>query len=390
MVVRTLLEVFPSATLWQPSRGEFVFVGQMQSLILDASRLDSRVQHSPTIREDFASMGYAQPLTILTDFLLTSDDLRRYAGEGALNTDDLPLLEFTAPRGLFLETERTNDDLVRSFRTREFPPLAHVPGGALEAPELRAAMGRLSLRQSRLDDALRQFELTLGSNPRFIPALLGRADVLARSGQVLRARTDLEAVLRLEPGNAAAHLALARLYKGQGLLGETRDQLRAVVRSDGPLVSEALTLLGELSLQAGSAAEARGHLQRAVVLRPEDAGSWSLLGLALEQEGQLSEAIRAHRRAAGLDEYASNFRTRLARTLREAKLLDDALREGERAVASNPLLVEPYLELASIHTARQDNGAATATLERALQADPNNVRARRELERVREMKDSRS
>jgi Flp pilus assembly protein TadD len=156
------------------------------------------------------------------------------------------------------------------------------------------------------------------------------------------------------------------------------------------LVSEALTLLGELSLQAGSAAEARGHLQRAVVLRPEDAGSWSLLGLALEQEGQLSEAIRAHRRAAGLDEYASNFRTRLARTLREAKLLDDALREGERAVASNPLLVEPYLELASIHTARQDNGAATATLERALQADPNNVRARRELERVREMKDSRS
>jgi tetratricopeptide (TPR) repeat protein len=98
----------------------------------------------------------------------------------------------------------------------------------------------------------------------------------------------------------------------------------------------------------------------------------------------LTEAIGAHRRATELSEYSPTFRTRLARALREANQLDDAAREGERAVASNPLLVEPYLELAAIHLARRDVGAATVTLERALRADPNNVRALRDLEKIRQ------
>jgi spermidine synthase len=389
-VVRTLLSVFPSATLWQASRAEFVFLGQVGPLALDAGRLTSRIQASPTIQEDFAKLGYEQQLAILGDFLLTSDDLRRYAGDGVLHTDDLPVLEFSAPRSLYLDTQAVNEHLVRSFRTQELPPIARVPVGALDAPELRVAMGRLSLTLSRLDDAVRQFEAALRSNPRFVPALLGRAEVLARGGQILRARADLEATLRLDPGNIAAHLALAQLYKGQGLIREAREQLSVAVRADGSLVSEALTLLGELTLQAGTPAEARGYLQRAVALRPGDAGAWSLLGLAFEREGRGPEAIEAHRRAAALDEYSSTFRIRLARALREAKLLDDAVREGERAVASNPLLVEPYLELASIHVARRDNAAAAATLERALQTDPTNVRALRDLEKVRETMDRRT
>ncbi len=390
MVVRTLLSVFPSATLWQASRGEYVFLGQVRPLALDAGRLASRIRTSPTIQEDFTRMGFEQPLTILGDFLLTSEDLHRYAGEGPLNTDDLPLLEFSAPRSLFLETQSLNEQLVRSFRTVEFPPLAHVPLDALDKPDFRVAMGRLSLGLSRLDDALLQFEAALRSDFHSIPALLGRADILARRGQVLRARADMEAVLRLEPGNVAARVALARLYKGQGLLNEAAEQLRAAVRVPGSSAPEALLLLGELVLGAGNAAEARGHLERAVALHPDNAGGWSLLGLALEREGRASEAIAAHRRAAELDGYSPTFRTRLARTLREAKLLDEALKEAGLAVASNPTQVEPYLELAAVHEARQDFGAAATALERALRADPGNVRALRDLQKVQETIDNRS
>jgi tetratricopeptide (TPR) repeat protein len=251
-------------------------------------------------------------------------------------------------------------------------------------------MGRLFLAKGGTDVALQQFEEALQGDPRFIPALLGRAEVLAHRGQVLRARTDMEAVLRLEPGNVAARLSLARLYKGQGLLEEAGEQLRAAARSDGPMAPDVLVLLGELILHTGSAAEARGYLQRAVALRPGDAGGWSLLGLAFEKEGRVSKAIAAHRRAAELDGYSPAFLTRLARALRGAGLLDGALQEAGRSVALDPLEVEPYLELAAIHTARRDYGAAATSLERALRVDPGNIQALRDLEEVREMINSRS
>ena len=390
MVVRTLLSVFPSATMWQTSPGDFLFLGQVRPLALDAARLAARIQRSATIREDFARLGFGEPLTVLGDFLLGSDDLRRYAGLGPLNTDDLPLLEFSAPRSLFLQTHAMNERLVRSFRTQEFPALSHMPPGALQAPAFRVGIGRLFLAKDRTDEALRQFEAALRSDPRSVPALMGRAEALARLGQVLRAQADMEAALRLDPGNVAARLALARLYKGQGLLERAGEQLRAAVRADGAFASEALTLLGELVLRGGRPAEAERHLRRAVALRPEGAGSWSLLGMALEREGTFSEAIAAHRRAAELDGYSPTFQTRLARALRGAGRLDEALQEATRAVALDPVEAEPYLELAAIHRARRDFGAAAAALERALRADPGNVQALLDLERVLGAIESRS
>jgi spermidine synthase len=380
MVVRTLLSVFPSATLWQASRTEFVFLGQVRPLSIDLGRLAARVQRSPAIREDFDAMSFEEPVAILGDFLLAPEDLHRYAGEGPLNTDDWPLLEFSAPRSLFLSSHRLNEQLLHSFRTREFPPVTDLPAPLREAAGFRVVLGRLALRFSRLDDALRQFEAALRSDPSFVAALLGRAEVLMRRGQVLRARADLETVLRLEPGNGAGRLALARLYGGQGLPHDAGEQLRAAVHAGGPPAGEALVLLGHLALRAGRAVEARGHLERAVALRPRDAGGWSLLGLALEGERIWPDAIAAHRRAVELDGYSPTFGTRLARALREAGRLDEAVEEAQRSAARNPLHVAPHLEMAAIHRTRGDTGAAAVSLERVLHLDPGNFQALQELE----------
>ncbi|MGH7409114.1 MAG: tetratricopeptide repeat protein [Candidatus Methylomirabilales bacterium] len=71
-------------------------------------------------------------------------------------------------------------------------------------------------------------------------------------------------------------------------------------------------------------------------------------------------------------------------------MLDEALQEAGRAVALDPLEVEPYLELAAIHRARRDFRAAAAALERALRADPGNVQALLDLERILGAIESRS
>ena len=53
--------------------------------------------------------------------------------------------------------------------------------------------------------------------------------------------------------------------------------------------------LGNEYLKAGQPAAAAGHLQRAVELDQEYSAAWKLLGKALAEAGQSSEALTAYR-----------------------------------------------------------------------------------------------
>ena len=175
---------------------------------------------------------------------------------------------------------------------------------------------------------------------------MGRAEALARLGQVLRAQADMEAALRLDPGNVAARLALARLYKGQGLLERAGEQLRAAVRADGAFASEALTLLGELVLRGGRPAEAERHLRRAVALRPQSVEGQALLGIILASQGKKEEAIPYLRRARELDSTNFDATFALGRLLSDGGQMEEGVALLREATKQAPESVNAHLALA--------------------------------------------
>jgi spermidine synthase len=104
MVLRTFLDVFPDATLWRAGPpGDTLIVGTRDGTGLpDIASIRSRLGGSPKLSAALGQ-GKALPLEpLLMKYRLGNDGMRRFAGPGPLNTDDLNRLEFAAPKALYL------------------------------------------------------------------------------------------------------------------------------------------------------------------------------------------------------------------------------------------------------------------------------------------------
>ncbi|HLU47332.1 MAG TPA: fused MFS/spermidine synthase [Planctomycetota bacterium] len=99
-VFRTFVEVFGDGTqLWDLGY-DCLLIGSNEPIEIDVSRID-RLLENPEIRRDLASVGIHDSATFLRHFRWNGSSLRRFAGEGPLNTDAFPVLEFSCPRGLY-------------------------------------------------------------------------------------------------------------------------------------------------------------------------------------------------------------------------------------------------------------------------------------------------
>ncbi len=129
LILRTFLDVFPDATLWQVGTGDTLIVGATDRTgVSDLASIKARLAGTPKLSAALAAEG---PLTLeplLTGFLLGADDMRRCAGPGPLNTDDLNRLEFDAPKALYgSEMARIFWDIA-SCKGDSLPPFMKAAG----------------------------------------------------------------------------------------------------------------------------------------------------------------------------------------------------------------------------------------------------------------------
>lgn len=332
MVMRTFASVFPRVTLWRGEPADFLLVGQAASGPLPLDRLRA-LWSEPTLQSDFQKLGLQRPSGLLAYHLLDDRDLRRLIGDGPLNTDDLPLLEFHAPKKLFgAQLTEQNRSLIASFRSSLLPEIGFSTAptdsllGAAETsaaigdrerthgfldpllqrtPSLPAVLlnGRLALEERRFQDATKAFEFGRTMNPLSLEAKagLGRAllgmgdwgtaeallrDVLARDVEQSQAVTGmLELSTMKKDWLAAAHWQLKRIERDPKLsvrefvrLG--RDYLRAGDSANGiywlrqALERDAYCLaahrtLAEEAVTACRWGEAKSHLEVAVRYAPD-------------------------------------------------------------------------------------------------------------------------
>jgi len=99
-LVRTLGEVFPYVSLWHgPLHYSWVINGSMTPHDPDLARLTEKFA-DPKVRADMESIGVGDPFAFLSHFVLAGDDVKAWAGDGPIVTDDRTRLDFTVPRSL--------------------------------------------------------------------------------------------------------------------------------------------------------------------------------------------------------------------------------------------------------------------------------------------------
>jgi spermidine synthase len=92
-LVRSFLDVFPSATLWTTELHEMLLIGSFTPIELDAGRIAARF-NQPEVLSALRETGIATPAALLATWVTDRAGLERYAAAALPVTDDRPRIEY--------------------------------------------------------------------------------------------------------------------------------------------------------------------------------------------------------------------------------------------------------------------------------------------------------
>jgi spermidine synthase len=369
MVVKTFRTVFPHVTIWNTTPADLLLIGSKAPVALDARILRSRYDSIPELREDLGRLGFRSPLAVLADFVLNEEDTARYSQHGWVNTDDLPLLEFSAPEGLYADTIDLNRRVLWAFRSEELPRIAGLPEGTLHTAAFQRDLGLALWAKGFGQEALARFEEAVRLEPRDPRLLVDRGRAYLRGGSALKAEADFKAALQLDPRLADAHQALVQLYRGQKMWepAETHLQKLVALQANDP---KALADLADLKRERRQSEEAIRLYRAALAMAPRDARLWTGLGFAHKDAGRPAQALEAFREALAMDTGNALVLYQVGLLHLAASQLDQAEKAFQDAARKDPRRSDPHIELGRMYAQRGEKAMALEAFRRALRLDP--------------------
>lgn len=207
----------------------------------------------------------------------------------------------------------------------------------------------------------------------------------------LRARTAEDAggdpiaiyrtALASDPSRAHLWVGLSEAYLRAGKPGEAIDAAEhalLIERFNTAALANLSTARGESGDLAGEEREAR----RLLAIDPVSAPGYLNLGVARLKQDDLEGATAALARAAELDPALSRVHLYLSWVAMRRRLPDEALREGERAVALDARDPEAWNHLGAVRAQSGDAQGARAAWERTLAIRPGDSQALANLDRL--------
>ncbi|MBI3449938.1 MAG: fused MFS/spermidine synthase [Acidobacteria bacterium] len=133
-LTRTFASVFPNVMVFNTiPDADLVLIGSDKPLAFDMEKLRDRMSDLD-IALDLGRVRVLGVSDMLTYFIMGNDEVRAFAGEGELNTDDNALIEFHAPRSLHFETRNENRKAILDHAADPIGFLSERPN----APELKS------------------------------------------------------------------------------------------------------------------------------------------------------------------------------------------------------------------------------------------------------------
>jgi spermidine synthase len=129
-LVRSFLDVFPSATLWTTELHEMLLIGSFTPIELDAGRIATRFDQ-PEVRSALGEIGIASPAALLATWVTDRAGLERYAADALPVTDDRPRIEY----GSWVMPGEFVHSLEQLMTLRTDPPLVSADAEFLAALE---------------------------------------------------------------------------------------------------------------------------------------------------------------------------------------------------------------------------------------------------------------
>ncbi len=297
-ILRTVGFAFPHVELFHAgSIRDYLLVCGMEPMEIDPERIDRILQENPLVREDLSHARVRSHLGIYARHILDAEGVRDLGGEGLPQRRSRPLLEYQAPKGLFLRENLQllqQADLRRESASRSRVLLDRrlgrdEPLSELEWSEILDAVGPPF---SRLETAMARAWAETGSvdgHRRLATALVSRQ----LFGEALGVYSVIEEAGELEPKDQLEiELARVRLLMDEGhpiVPGALEEALESMLEAARNLDDmDGFESVARLAKEAGRYRMALLAFQAASRLAPQDR-LWPRFGYLLAT----AEAYRA-------------------------------------------------------------------------------------------------
>jgi spermidine synthase len=376
-LVRSFLEVFPQATLWEESAGggDYFLVGAEGDapLRIDPSRL--RAPRLQAAWDDLVRAGITRPADLLSRFVSGPAGLQALAAGARLHTDDTLYLETRAPLAMFRDSLR--EQIVALRRVRQSVMEILPEGTAASDPALVEALGaRARDRDVRLDIAINLKDADLWSLGD--PYLAAGLESL-RAGLVTDAIATLSVAGAHNPESGTAHYLLGEAYRASGLDDAAGVAYQEAVRRD-PALAPAWNALGRCLAARGEAARAAAAFDRALQIDPRLAAARNNLGALRMQSGHMEAAERLFAEALRDDPTLAAAHANLGLLLKRRGDRVSAERRYREAIDLDPLNLDARYNLAALLRAQGRMEEARRELTLLLEIDPADPDARKAFE----------
>jgi tetratricopeptide (TPR) repeat protein len=260
--------------------------------------------------------------------------------------------------GLALQALGRHEETLEAFHAA----LTTRPAFALARNNLGVALRDLG----RVDEAFEAFRLAVEADPDLAMARANLGQALLDRGEVDQALPHCEEAVRLQPDLAAAHNALGNAYSALDRRTEALAEYSEALRISPDLAGPRVHANIGLALQReGRLSQALPHLRRAVELEPDDAELWLHLAAAHADADDSAAAIPCCRRAVELRPESPHGHTELGRALQDEGQTAEALTCFRRALELDPDDFDAMLKLGGLHEELGEMDAAEARYRQA-------------------------
>jgi spermidine synthase len=319
MVLATFLSEFHGATLWHGDAPDLILMAPSTPAAEILNRAQILYPH-PRLHDDFRQLGMDEPAGLFGFYMLDDAGLRDFSSGARINTDDLTLLEYHAPRSLLVHgLQDKNRSAILLAQTDalpgDFPPdlrdaalaaaaatslnLQDTEGSdhflrALEDRPVTASIaivrGRTALAHSNFQSAYYAFDAALVLDPNSIQAAWGRAETDRRFGNNEKARKELQCILERDPKNLPALESLKQLATDFSRWSEAEDLERRLIAADPRAGAAAYAQLADTLLRAGDLDHAYSAMQDCLARDPYNFQTRLNLGALLCRQKKWTEA----------------------------------------------------------------------------------------------------
>jgi len=278
-IMRSFAEAFPTSALFFTGT-DTVMLGFKNEIVFNAGTMRARFQ-IPEVSASLAEIGISRPELIFGMFVADLSELLKAEADGALNTDDLPVIEYRTPKSALQYKTDSNaqvlldhftpipDAYLEGFTEEEKAGIGHSQEAlrlTLEALVLRARQ-----RTGEAFARLVQAESLAPDHPiirnETVATLLTAANASLSAGHHEQAALQFQRVLERKPGEFRAINQLFQLHMMAGRQGPGM-QLLDYAQKVHPDSATFHALRGKVAMTMAHWAEARIHTERALESEP--------------------------------------------------------------------------------------------------------------------------